>query len=480
MFLNALRFGGITGLWWALVWYVLPIDLRQLSVPSLVLLHIGPPLLFSAAWSVFKRVRTSRAAKAAEAAAAAQAAEQQAKVDAAKAAHEAELKRRRTHVECRAVWSAMPKVPDWHEGDPAQCLMLEQDQAEVAGVGREAALAPSLQQVFEAALLQSEAVAWLPIHVLPGRDLDGVTQLELVKQAWQQAVVACGIEQVPAQPDCKFLPGSEQVADRVIALFENDPSLPAMVLLGLDSPLGDEPEDDDFADEPDAETLALRRHIGKPGHAVAAVLLSRPGLVTFVDPDAGLAERNSDDPYTPYWEQDHGREASSAQWGRVPPPLQPGLVAMAPFAALHQSRSAYRQGGLDKGNVLARQIQSLVEGVLVNATLRDLPFDSSEAKEAEPLELGWLVHNSGGVDVGGIRLAAIASALHYFGCEINPVDEASNLVVEHGDVGAARSVLLLAEALIRVAQLQKPVLVAEFDGNDSIGIGLMRPVTEGA
>lgn len=480
MFLSALRFGGITGLWWALVWYVLPIDLRQLSVPSLVLLHLAPPLILTTAWSVFKRIRASRAAKAAEAAAAAQAAEQQSKLSAAKAAHEAELARRQTHVECRAVWAAVPKLPEWHDGEPAQCLLLEQDIEGLPGAGREAALAPSLQQVFEAALLQSEAVAWLPVYLLPGRDLDGVAQLELVKQAWQQAIVACGIERAPAQPDCKFLPGSEQVADRVIALFDNDPTLPALLLLGLDSPLGDEPEDDDFADEPDVETLAQRRQVGKPSHAVAALLLSRPGLTTTADEYAGAEQQGEADAYTPYWEQQQGHEAGQAQWGRVPLPLQPGLVALAPLAALHQSRSAYRQGGLDKGNALARQIQGLVEGVLVNAKLRDLPFDSSEAQPPEPLELGWLVHNSGGVDVGGIRLAAVASALHYFGCEINPVDEASNVVVEHGDVGAARSALILAVALIRAAQTQKPVLAAEFDGNDSIGIGLARPVTEGA
>jgi len=39
-----------------------------------------------------------------------------------------------------------------------------------------------------------------------------------------------------------------------------------------------------------------------------------------------------------------------------------------------------------------------------------------------------------------------------------------------GTVYAARSVLMLAESLIRAAQLQKPVLVAEFNENISISI----------
>jgi hypothetical protein len=90
------------------------------------------------------------------------------------------------------------------------------------------------------------------------------------------------------------------------------------------------------------------------------------------------------------------------------------------------------------------------------------------------LDLGWFAHNSG----SAFRLGALSPALIDCGCEIDPFKDAGELEKEYGDVGAARGALMLAEALIRVAQLQKPVLTARFDGDKSIEIGLICPFHE--
>ncbi|GAA5787042.1 hypothetical protein [Chitiniphilus shinanonensis] len=470
MILNSLIFGGITSVWWALVWFVLPFDLRQMSVPALTLLHVAPPVLLMGAWSAWKHYRAKRAAAAAQAALDAQAAEQAAKIDAARSAHEAELARRRAYVECRGVWVASTTPPpDWFDGQPTHCAFLEQPAEETAGVGREHALRQSLREVLTLAIGGSPAVAWLPVYLLPGTQLAGAAQLELVRDAWQAAVADNFLEPAPSQADCKFLPGTEGIADRIVALFENDPTLPALLLLGPDSPLADAHEEDHDDDDPPVNPPG-----GKPGHAVVALLFSRPGLVTAYQADDSLPADDERDPYQPYWER-QGGEAAAVGWARVPPPLQPSLLDLAPLATLHQGRVLQKQGGLARGNALTRQLQSLLEAALINASLREHPFDSADADAPPPVEIGWLAHNSGSVDTGGSRLAALASALHYFGSELNPIDQATNVVVEYGDTGAARGALLLATALLRAAQLAQPTVAAEFEGDDFVGVGVMRP-----
>jgi hypothetical protein len=246
-------------------------------------------------------------------------------------------------------------------------------------------------------------------------------------------------------------------------LFDRDPTLPALVLLGLDSPLGAGPKRDVLSGAAGPRARA--------GHAVAAMLFSRPGL-TLTGTESG--RDHGQDIYTPYWEHGHGRKAGPSYWSRIPLPLAPGLLAMRPFAALCRTRSA---AGRKHGRALAQQIGGLVEEALIDAALRGEPGESGETAAFDP---GWLVHNCGepGDSGAGERLASTASALHRLGCELNPVTGADNVAEVHGDLGAARGALMLAEALMCVAQLQKPVLVVEFDGEDGIGVGLARPLDE--
>jgi hypothetical protein len=460
MSLGLLRFCCIVGLWWTVLWYILPVDFRQLSVPSLILLHIAPPLFVELMWFLFKRVRILFAAKAAKVAVAAQAKEQQTAFDSAMAAHQAELQHRRAYVECRAVWMVVPRVPEWHGGVSAQCVLLEGCAKKTQAAGYEVMLLPLLRQMFEAAL-QNKVVAWLPVYVLPASHSEAGIQQVLVEKAWRQAVTACGIEQVPSRFDCRFLPGAGPVAERVIALFEGDPSLPALVLLGMDSPEGD-------ASEKDAVQ----------GYAVVAVLLNRPGLVAQSRKE--IVFGGDADIYTPYWERDHG-SASQVHWGNVPQPLQADFLAIEPFATVHRPCLVCCEQP-KRESELGRCIYHAVENALTNAGLRDLPFEGGGEADTKPLELGWLTHNAGGMSSKdrASRVTAISVTLRDFGCELKSLAETSNITIEYGDVGVACGVLVLSEALIRAAQQQKPVLAVEFGGENDIGVTLAQPLAEDA
>ncbi|MDR2092569.1 MAG: hypothetical protein LBP58_04545 [Azoarcus sp.] len=486
MFFNIFRFCGIVVLWWVIVWYVLPADVRQLPPFSLVLLHVVPPLTVELTWFLSKRLRIFLKARTALAVAAAQEREQQAALDAAMAAHRTALQQRRTGVECRGVWALVPKVPDWYDDDghSGRSALLEQSVEKVWAVGREAALLPLLQRVFEAAVSQSEAVAWLPVYVTPGGVFDAATQQALIEKAWQQAMAAQKVDRIPSRCDCRLLPGSGWAPDRAIALFDGDPSLSAFVLLGMDLLL------DGTEEDVDSGAWAGRRNVA-PGYAVAAVLLSRPGLVAQPQENAASGEGGEDESYTPYWERDQRGGDQVVRWGGLSQQLQFSLLALIPFATLRRPCSACCENP-GRESELMRHMHHAVENVLINAGLRDLPFrsdsdavpepseDAAPPEDAAPLKLGWLVHNAGvmGDTARATRMTVVALTLRDFGCEFDTVADASNVSIEYGHVGAARSVLMLSEALIRLAQRQKPVLAVEFGEGGNLDVMLVQTLED--
>ncbi|MDR1424833.1 MAG: hypothetical protein LBI92_09585 [Azoarcus sp.] len=464
MIFKILLFALLAALWCAVVWFALPLDLRTLPTPTLAALHVGPPVAYVAVWALAKRVFVMYRAWAKKAADAAQAAEEQTRREAARAEYLADIERRRAHAECRGVWMEVLEAPRWHGEESAQCVISAQDAKALASLGARA-LAASLQRVFEEAFAQCGAAAYLPVHVFVGDGSEAAIRLDQVKQAWQAAVTALGFGDETLRPDCRLLSGEGDIASRVVALFDSDPALPALWLAGLDSRLG----------EVDASPRA--------GHCAVAVLLSRPGLVLA---DRETVEHDEHDPYIPFWEFEHGVETDSTLWSRIPPSLRWGLLALPPVALLYRARTLRFDAPGGKGGALAQRIQGLIEPLLVDTGLRDQSFTEEGRKgekpeqgdAPEPLDVGWVVHDCG-LDrrTVGKRLAGIALALSGFGCEIDPFDETSDINKEHGDTGTARSVLMLAESLIRSAQLQKPVLTVEFDDPD-IGVGLTRPPLE--
>ena len=455
-------------LWWAALWLVLPIGWLHGTLPSFIAVHIAPPLLPVAAWWAGKRAWAWHKTRVKERSEKMVAAEKEAAHEAAKAAHLEDMEHRHAHVECRAVWAEFAPMPDWAKDGAKQCTLLAQTPKTIQGTGRKAALISSLQRVFAAAFAQCEAAVWLPVMLLG----DDPEPLEWVAIAWNQAIAQCEIQNFPPQPDCEFLSSNSEILDRLIAMFADDPGLPAVILAGMDSPLAD-------------SALMGYSNADENGHAVIAVLLSRQALMAPPDDvQTNSSEPEDENHLLPYWERKH--KADTPQWERIPPPLRQVFWGLSPIAALRRS-SAVSALESEWESVQNRQIRDAIHDAFIHAGLLDWPFkeeksekestqaEQAKPKEPEPLKLGWFVHDSN----DGARLAMLILALENCGCErISLSAETSNPQKEHGNTGMARSVLMLAEALVRAAKLQKPVLAAETDERGQMRFRLARPLEE--
>jgi hypothetical protein len=131
----------------------------------------------------------------------------------------------------------------------------------------------------------------------------------------------------------------------------------------------------------------------------------------------------------------------------------------------------------ERPSKIRQQFRELIETALVDAALREMaPLDGSKAKEPEPLDLGYLFHNCGfeNDSVTNKRLSPIISGLQDFDCWMK-LNTTGNVFTEHGDTGAARSVLMLAKAAICAALVQLPVMITEWGEEGRVSIGLVRP-----
>ena len=441
MIFTLLRVLFIFVLWWALLWFVLPVHWLEGGLFSLVALHVAPPPLAVAAWRLFKRLRVWYALRVGKHAAQKTAAENESQQETAQAAHRETLVRRRVHVECRGVWMALSKMPDWMR--KSTYPLIREDAEKIRESESADALAASLEQVFEAAFKQCEATAWLPVRLAH----EGM-EAERVGRVWKQAAEASGITHLPSL-DCQMLPGTGNLTGRVIDLFRDAPTLPAVLVLGMDSPLADAPKD--FG----------------AGHVVLALLLCRPGLDALEIGRSDSGEQEAD-PYMPFWERGSDSVAEAIQWGNIPPTLRRDFLSCCmPVATLHKPVDIAEPDSWRAARAL-RQLRDLICESFVQAGLRDAPF---REEMTDPPGIGWLVHDSPDAN----RFAALSSAMMDCGCELDSIAEASNTRNECGHVGAAREALMLAVASIRAAQLGKPVLLAGFGKEGGMHIGVSRP-----
>jgi hypothetical protein len=450
-------------LWWAALWLALPAGWLQGGAASFASIHLAPPFLAVAAVWAGKRAWGWRKAAVKERAEKKAAADGAAAREASDAAHLAGLARLRAHLECRGAWALAPRVPKRLKGGMPQCEWLEASPEGIKEGRADAAPASSLREIFSGALSQCASLAWLPTYCLPGQDAgENAVRQEMIRQARLHALGMAGIENPSPPPACAILPGSGALADRLAALFEDDPALPAVMLVGIAAlPDGAQPSGP------------------KSSPAVAALLFTRPGLAAPSDAQIAAARRHGPDgPMMPFWEREQALVAeASPMWGSMPLALQPEFLKnFPPIATLHRT-GTIREPAPKRG-ALAQQIHEAVLAALIRAGLREPQPDAAggeegappKPKEPAPPNLGWLVH-----DAGPDGLAALAAALAGLGCELDPLGEASDVMAEHGDAGEVRGMLMLAESLIRAALLQKPVLMAGFDESKNIVIGLACP-----
>ncbi|AUH53684.1 hypothetical protein CXB49_17670 [Chromobacterium sp. ATCC 53434] len=468
-------FGGITIGWWALLWLALPQSWQRISPSAILMLHLAPPMLLGAAIKLWGYLKEKRAADEARQQEEQAATERDGQREAARAQHLAALQERQWAVACRWLWAAATPAKDepaWlaQTGDGATWIALDKDEVE-AGDALDA-LAPYLAELLTGLYAEAPGAAWLPLYLEPMAQVAGVEQLTRIKALKKQAAAAGLGADTQTSGDCRFLPGSGQLADRVLQVLRQDPELPGLVVLAADAPLAARDEEDDWVElEP-----ALREHRrwhGEPGLAVVAMLFLRDGLPLPLE----WRQQEGADPYQPYWEKDFAGPA--AGWGAVPSSRQASLAGLPTLAVLAQSSSVSLAQG--RALQLARSLQPVLDNALVNAALLDYPFSPEEARpeKNQASSLAWLCHNSGQIDVGGVRLAAIATALSRHQVELHPIDEASNVVREWGDAGAATPLLLTAAAVSHCARLQAPAVITHFE-NELVSLALARPPAEEA
>jgi len=467
----------LTALWCGVLWLGLPEEwvqgpLQSASLPSLIAVHAGPPLFLVALWKAGKRAWNWRVKRAEKLAVAEQTTEHKATQEAAKAAHQEALEKRRAYVECRNIWAtAIAHNPGWAETSAQGVTLSEQAVDSIQGAGREQALLVSLQQVFELVLSQCEASPWLPVVLA-----DSALKQEWIEQVREETVGANKKDDAIPDLVCKSLSDDGDIPDQIIELFEENPDLPAVILVGMDSPLADAKQSNDFVQSPSSPEQP------KPGHAVVAMLLSRPGLALPEDASPPPAPERKVDPYTPFWERDLGRGIDTPGWGSVPPALRPAFLQDSPpIATLHRMSTVSSISS--KRNTLMKQLHGALQDAFIHAGLYDLPLEDEKSgsdKQADEAEqkgeegeskCGWLVHNTEPKLLGAITLVLLG-----LDCEIDPLGDASNLATEHGNVGAARGALMLARALVRTVELGEPVLLAEATDGGGMNIGLVRSV----
>ena len=459
-------------LWWATLWLALPIDWDTLTLPNLVLWHVVPPLALVLAWGVGKHLRAWRTTRRERLAKEAKEAEEKQAQEAALAAHRQALEARRASIECRGVWASLSMLPEWNENPVDSCILLEQHADTVRSLGREGAVKKSLQHVFEAAFAQAEALAWLPVFIFSKDSYPGAVEQDHCTLAWKRAVEACQSRDVfqslcpPSSLECGFLPGVGDIVNRSLALFEQDPYLPAFLLLGFDSPLAEMLEWDDFDFS-----------APKPNHAVVALLVARPGLVAAAAESLPLSPggKEVDPNLVPYWERPAVRVDAPSAWGRMPACLQPGfLEKLPPLAALTRPRSA---AAAERESTCVHRIQQAIEEAFIDAGLRDLAFageGGAQVKQGEDEiapEIGWAVFDGFAEN----RRCQIATALVECRSDLEFVAQSTHARNELGDAGAANGVLMQALAFIRAGQLEKPVLLTEAFDKGGIGVSLVRP-----
>ncbi|WP_047243527.1 hypothetical protein [Chromobacterium subtsugae] len=466
-------FGGITLGWWALLWLVLPVSWQRISPSAILMLHLAPPMLLSVGIKLWAHLKETRAkAEALRQEEAAQS-ERDGKRAAARAQHEAALRERQRAVSCRWLWAAAVPAKDepaWlaETADGSYWLALAKDEVE-PGEALDA-LEPHLAELLASLYAEAPGAAWLPLYLEAMPLVPGVEQLNRIKVLKQAAVADALGADCHVAGDCRFLPGSGPIADRVLQALQQDPELPGLLVLAADAPLAQRDDDEDWGDV-DPALQAHRRWHGEPGMAAVAMLFLRDGLPLPQE----MRQDEGADPYQPYWEKEFSGPA--AGWGAVPASRQASLAQLPLLAVMAQSSSA--DLSQDRALQLARQLQPVLDNALVNAGLLDYPFSPEEAKPdgGQAATLAWLCHNSGQIDVGGVRLAAIATALSRHEVELHPIDEASNVVREWGDAGAATPVLLAAVAASHCARLQAPAVLTQFQ-HDRVSLALARPPLE--
>lgn len=506
MLFNLLVLLGSVATWTAILWLAIVPNFAKWTNLGIVALHALPPLAVWLIWIVIRhRIRIKKNQEAA-------AREQQAQMECqaareiARKKHDEAIKQRRFGCDCRAITIAdvalnsdLPLFDSDTDNVNVQSRSLEEACTSIQYSILDQ-LSPAIKNALTSIYDFCGAAAAFPIFILPPSDVSGEECLSLIRSSYATIVDDLGlqIDIGISTPPALFLPFTDSAANSAIALFDSNSDLPGAVILAFDSPLAR-----NFArisdDDIDPALKKKEQQVGKPSEGVFALLLTNPDLASMLEALANVDDGTSDeDSMKPYWRKSLRAEGYLALLGRVNRNLRDKLLHSPVLGRIH--RAASHDAPTQPAGVLemTRLMQESLEQAQINAGIIELPFmhdessatDASDAVEDQPstsnspapIRCRWLVHNAGGVDYAGKRLAALGSAMYYFNIDLNPVDiEAStNIVTRVGDLGRATGIGQLALSIAHAADTGTPTLCTEFNEHGGFAFSFVTPQTSGA
>lgn len=488
--------------WVLLLWFVLPFNPAAFSTPlMLILAHLLPPCIAWGGCLYARRImrrHKEREMQAREAEAEAKRVEMR---EAARKKHEEELAQRRFGCDCRAV--AITGIAGAGEGvlmaDIASTLDAATEEEDKHSVpvsdSRELqCLSMHIRNALAAIYKQSSAALALPIYLVPPPKAAAAEAISLVRRI----VHEIGKMQEPPiplhqdAPRIVFAPRADSAADSAIALFESAPDLPGAILLAFDAPAARHLaslhtlESADQREAAKAEAAQQEKWLGKPNQAVVAMLLTHPDFAAMLASIATYSP-DIDDSMRPFWERGAKPGPHLEALARMEFSARGALVALPIQASIH--RAAFQPLKEEpRASDMSRLCMTLMERSLVAAGLLTLAFsldvatgeapESSQAKSEQgqpPSARGWLIHNAGRSERSGDRLAALSTALRYFGFDVHPLDEATDIAAKVGYLGEAMPWAMLGESVVRASECGQAVLCADFQWQAGIAMSCAMP-----
>lgn len=406
--------------------------------------------------------------------------------NAARQRHEEELRQRRLFCDCRAIAAAVARLgDDLSPAPPPPNVQLDElDFADPLKPGDAILdrLQPAIANVLASTWSFSAAAALFPVYVVPPPDAPGAEVLALVRRLHAELLASLGTPGLSAAcaAPVLFLPVSDNVGNGILSLFENDPDLAGATILAFDSPLSRCARDQ--GDDAIAEGMAPHDYPnGVPNEGAVALLVTNAALRDMFQ-SVPAAEHSSleNTAMTPFWERSGEHPAILA---RMDAGQREELMSLPLLGRIHRAASAV-PGSICAGILeTTRVFQGALETAQIDCGLIDKPFTLEESpqdngdRQGRRLNCGRLVHNAGHAGNGGKRLAALGSAMLYFGIDFSPVDRdvATNVITCLGDLGCASGVAQLALCITRAAGSGLPALCVEFTESDGAAVSIVMP-----
>lgn len=484
MWLIVFGFIAALAIWFGILWLLLPVDIFDYSLPTIIAMHLVPPLVFLAIqllityWRRKKKLADIRLAETAR--------ENLRETEKAKnkAALDAELAQRRIGIDCR--WVAVADMishtdADKIPNDVAQSITRFFSPQET--MPRDWPLESVTQLLGE--LFDSQPLASCLPFAICGPTQQTADQTErIIRQAYRRAQQQSVI-QAPRQNLFEIRQISVSgisIYDELIDIFAQNPAWPGIVLIAFDSPWQYRSEDEDqlYAIGSD-ELTDTEKWLGKPGRAISMLLLTPQNLSAVLKKLETLGDGVVLDHMTPFWERQQVPLGMASFLMQLPQTWRGQLEQMPPIATLHRP-SRIEINSKSPFGLRTEIIRTAIRSAAINARLLEpaVEFDGEVEPphpSATPLkDCSWLIHNAGNISCSGGRLAILLSALWQENVELE-LDQMTNTVMTMGDCGGASRWSWLALGVQRTAASNTPTACAEFSGDSVLNSYFLSPPT---